>query len=140
MARREHKAGLSTRDRIGSAAAVVFGVVALLAGVYTLWAQHSGVSAAVTVIECHTIGTKYHSQECTGQWSGAGGPRSVLIESAGTPQVGDVLAMRIHGSKAYATSLWLPLELFGGGLFMVAVGVYVAVVVRRRGGPVRGLK
>jgi hypothetical protein len=87
---------------------VAMEVLALVTGVYTLWAQHSGVPAAVTVTvtvtECHTVGTKYHEQECTGRWSDGSGSRTVWIDSAGTPRVGQVDQMRIQGGKAYTQS------------------------------------
>jgi hypothetical protein len=86
----------------------------------------------VTVTECHTVGTKYHEQECTGRWSDGSGSRTVWIDSAGTPRVGQVDQMRIQGGKAYTQSAWLPVELFGGGVAVLLLAGGVFGTLRRR--------
>lgn len=133
VAGRDHTAKLSTGDQVKLGIGAAFGVLCLLAGVYVLWAQSNGVSAAVTVVECHTIPAKYHSEECSGQWLDAGSPRSVWIESSGTPRVGAVETMSIHGGKAYAASIRLPAELFGGGALILVICGYAAAALHRRG-------
>jgi hypothetical protein len=119
---------VSTRGRIARVLAVIIGAVCLPMGVYVLWAQHSGVSASVSVVECHRVG---RGDECTGQWRDGDEIRSVHIVSATNPDVGDLIRMRIHGGKAYSTSPALPLVFFGFGAALLGAAGYTVLAARR---------
>ncbi len=127
---RDWPAALTIRDWIGSVSAIFMGLVSLVVGVHNLWAQHSGPTTAVMVVECRTVGVRHRSTECSGRWSDGAEPRSVKIVSSSAPHIGEVLDTRIHDGRAYTRSIALPAEFLGGGALMAGVGGYV--VARRR--------
>lgn len=94
-----------------------------------MWAQHNGVLASVTVLECHYAG---RGETCTGLWHDGSITRSVVIVAAKNPGVGNVVDMRIHGGKAYSTSPLMPALLIGVGAALLGGAGYVVVAARRR--------
>ncbi len=116
----------SRRNRVRDGIALVFGVVCVVFGVYLVWAQHTGTTADVTVLECHHVG---RSDECSGQWRDGVVTRSVWIVATPLPDPGEIVPMRIHDGKAYSQSALLPLMAFGFGALMLFAAGYS---VRRR--------
>ena len=83
---------IHTRDVI----AFVFGVVCVGFGVYLVWAQHTGIAADVTVLECHHVG---RSDECSGQWRDGPSARSVWIVATPLPDPGETVPMRFTSAE-----------------------------------------
>ena len=105
--------------------AIVSGIACVGFGMYVLWAQHTGITADVKVLECHrAAGVRSSSNVCSGQWQDGTVITEVRIVAMSLPHPGDTVAMRIHGDKAYTQSVGLPLMSFGFGAVMLFIGRY----------------
>lgn len=109
--------------------AIVLGIACVGFGMYVLWAQHTGITADVKVLECHRVdGVRSSSTRCSGQWHDGTTISEVRIVGTSMPHPGNTVPMRIHGSKAYTQSAVLPLIAFGFG----AVALFGGGYARRR--------
>lgn len=101
--------------------AIVFGIACVGFGIWAVWAQHTGITVNVKVLECHDVG---RNSECSGQWHDGTVTRSVWIVAMPLPDPGETVPMRIHDGKAYSQSAGLPLMAFGFGALTLFVGGY----------------
>lgn len=120
---------MSTRARIARALAALAGIICIPVGIYVVWAQHSGILATVTIVECHNAG---RARTCTGQWQDSSGPQSVHIVAAESPRAGDAMTMRIHGGKAFSTSPLTSSLLIVVGTVLLGGAGYSVIAGRRR--------
>lgn len=125
----EHRPRPSRRNRGVGWIATVLGVVCIAFGTYTVWAQRTGITADVKVLECHQVGRR--SSICSGQWVDGTDTRPVHIVATPLPDPGDTVPMRIHDDTAYSQSAELPLLSFGLGTVMLLIGSYA--LGRRQG-------
>lgn len=100
---------------------IVLGVACIGFGMYVLWAQHTGITADVTVFECHHVGRQ---NACSGRWQDGAATSQVRIVAMPLPDPGETVPMRIHGGKAYSQSAGVPLLPFGFGVLALFAGGY----------------
>lgn len=111
--------------RVRECVATVLGIACVGFGMYVLWAQNTGITADVKVLECHRVaGVRSSSTRCSGQWQDGTVISDVRIVAMSMPHPGDVVPMRIHGTKAYPQSVGIPLISFGFGAAALFVGRY----------------
>ncbi len=109
--------------------AIILGIACVGFGLYVLWAQHTGITSDVKVLECHQVaGVRSSSTRCSGQWQDGTTISEVRIVGTAMPRPGETVPMRIHGEKAYSPSTGLPLISIGFG----AVALFVGGYARRR--------
>lgn len=118
----EHPPRPSRRNRSVGVIATLLGIVCVAFGTYTVWAQRTGVTANVKVLECHQVGRR--SSTCSGQWQDGPVTRPVRIVATPLPDPGDTVPMRIHDDAAYSQSVQLPLLSFGLGTVALLVAGY----------------
>jgi hypothetical protein len=120
-------------------------LVAIAYGTYFLWEQHSGVTARMTVVECHKrhrTGTVRHPIRVP--WNPQGDscfgaivdtPRtyetSMHISGAYVGDVGHDIDVHVHVHEAVADKWSVPPIAIGVGCAL-AVGVLIVIVRRRR--------
>jgi hypothetical protein len=115
----------------------VGGLGMLGGGVFLVVVQLTGTPATARIAECHDSGGRYHSDVCTGTWVTGGsllaGGRVVLgtVDGADSKDVGHTLDVRLSGSRAYTTSLRVPIVLIVLGLAVTAFGVRLLWIARR---------
>jgi len=102
--------------------ATVLGIACIAFGTYTVWAQRTGVTANVNVLECHQVGRR--TSTCSGQWQDGPATRPVHIVATPLPHAGDIVPMRIHDDTAYSQSAQIPLLSFGMGAVTLLVAGY----------------
>ena len=109
-------------------------------GVYQVIVRETGERATARVTECHKSGGRYRSDVCSGTWVSGGsllaGGHVVLgtIDGADSGDLGDRIEVRLSGSRAYTTSLRVPIILIVLGLGIAGVGVRLLVMFVRRPG------
>jgi hypothetical protein len=87
----------------------------IAAGVYCLWAQHSGIPVRVEVLTCgKTAG-------CHALWQPTAGPQKRVWVVGGGNQ-GQPVDVHIHGSIAYANSLLTVIVPILFGILALGVG------------------
>jgi hypothetical protein len=120
---------------------ITFVVVALVGlgltggGVFLLVQRETGTRAKATVTEClPTSDGKYGGYQCTGTWvdggklvGGAGHVVSGTVEGAEPSDIGKPIGVTLSGSRAYTTSLTVPILLLAIGLFTAAVSVLALI-------------
>jgi hypothetical protein len=128
----DHRPQPSRPGRIREWVAIILGIACLGFAIYVLWAQNTGTTADVKVLECHRVaGVRSSSNRCSGQWQDGTTTSEVHIIAMFMPHPGDTAQMAIHGSKAYPQSAGIPLMSFGFGAAALFVGGYAR---RRRQG------
>jgi hypothetical protein len=115
-------------------------------GGYTVWEQHSGTTARMTVTDCHVGGSsstgrrhRIHTawgrsrNNCWGTVvNQAGSPRnSMRIWGAEESDKGHDIDVHIHGRQAIADKWWAPPVVLGVGCVLV-VGLVVYALRPRR--------
>jgi len=134
----DHQPQPPRADRIREWVAIILGLACVAFGIYVLFAQHTGLTADVKVIECHrTAGVRSNSTTCSGQWQDGTTTNEVLIIAMSMPRPGDTVPMRIHGSKAYPPSSGILLMSFGFGAAALLGGGYARR--RRRAARLRSI-
>ncbi len=89
----------------------------------SLYEYHTGIPTTATVTDCATHST------CVGTWSIGG-----VAESGALPQkaaIGSTLEVRVSNGKLYSKSQWLKSALFGGGVLVATIALFVADRSRR---------
>ncbi len=121
----DHRPQSAPPGRIREWVAIILGIASVGFGVYVLWAQHTGITADVKVLECHRVaGVRSSSTRCSGQWHDGTTISDVRIVGSSMPRPGDTVPMRIHGDKAYSPAIGLPLISFAFGAVALLVGGY----------------
>src|SRR5262245_57492731 len=95
------------------------------AGGFLLWLQNSGPATNASVTRCDR---STRSHVCYGTWTtgaliGGGRVQMGIIEGATDDQVGQRIAVRVHGDRAYAPALRLPIIFF----VLAAMSLFVAI-------------
>jgi hypothetical protein len=107
-------------------ALLLFGAFAIAlvgGGIYVLVRQHSGVPVTVTVTGCTTARATQGGSVCSGSWTLDGRTVTGEIEGSGDAEVGDEIAARATGTRAYTPSPRLPIILISLGVLLPA-GAY----------------
>ena len=135
------------RRRVGG---IVVAVVILLSGlgfiaggIFELVVRQTGTPATARIVECHRVAGKYHSESCTGTWvtggrlvGGNGHVVTGTIDGASGNDVGRTIDVRLAGSRAYTTSLRIPVILLVLGLGILVVAIQALRTALRRTAPI----
>lgn len=119
----DHRPQSAPPGRIREWIAIILGIACVGFGIYVLFAQHTGITADVKVLECHRVaGVRSSSTQCSGQWHDGTTVNEVRIVGSSMPRPGETVPMRIHGDKAFSPSAGLPLISLGFGAVALLVG------------------
>lgn len=122
-----------SRGQLGIAAygTLIVGLLLFAGGAWEVLQRETGTRTQAEITECEDSGYgRYQQTFCSGTWEIGG---SLLegghigvgdVDGADRGDIGKTIPITLHGDKAYARSLGLPLFICGLGVVIVAGGIW----------------